>query len=169
MSVETAEQKNAHWRAIRAARSAVMTARIEAEEELRLAIEERVSEAELVLTEAIIAGFDSGLSQSSIGRAYGTKDYRTIKAFLERAERRRDALAKVREIEPDRGGWVVVGPSPELPDSAVRATAPDGTPWEFELTSSGKRVALNFARGGRGEVAPIPEGSEWIFDQIGGA
>ena len=103
MSIE-GEEKNPHWIKIRKAR--MEHALFEEEnaarhkEQMKL---ERV-EADKVLVEAILAGYEAGLSQSAIGRAYKTKDYRTIKTFIDQAEARRSVMSRFESIDT-HNGW----------------------------------------------------------------
>lgn len=155
------EAESPAWMKIRAARKVYMQEKLDIEEEIRRKAELRLMEFETVLAEAIIEGYESGLSQSAIGRAYGTKDYRTIKSFIDRAGARKSALDRLADTSPESASaWKITG---EITNAFGYRAENNGTVLEFEVDKTfGKHSAYDAETN---TYVPIPEGTEWIFEK----
>lgn len=157
------EAESPAWLKIRTARRVYMQEKLDIEEEIRRKAEIRLMEFETVLAEAIIEGYESGLSQSAIGRAYGTKDYRTIKKFIDRAGARRSAIDKLADINPESmSGWKITG---VIAGGGGYVAEKSGLVLEFEVDRFGSRLVLDPNQGASGTYVKQPEGTDWIFEK----
>lgn len=111
---------------IRQAKRDLVDYKRDAESILRAELANRIATRQKIVDDAVRAAYDHGLSKAAIGRALGTKDYRTVQVTLDRTV---PALATDTPTTPttptQAGTWLREGNTVRL-DNMVLPSAPDG-------------------------------------------
>ena len=116
---------------IRQAKRDLMDFKRDAESILRAELANRVATRQKIVDDAVRAAYDYGLSKAAIGRALGTKDYRTVQATLDRTasdqthEWTGTAHASESVLTTEAGTWLREGNAVRL-DNVVLPSTPDG-------------------------------------------
>ena len=115
---------------IRQAKRDLVDYKRDAESILRAELANRIATRQKIVDDAVRAAFDHGLSKAAIGRALGTKDYRTVQTTLDRTVPTDPTLANTdapaTSAPPTQTGtWLREGNTVRL-DNMVLPSVPDG-------------------------------------------
>lgn len=115
---------------IRQAKRDLVDFKRDAESILRAELANRIATRQKIVDDAVRAAYDYGLSKAAIGRALGTKDYRTVQATLDRTvptdPAHHDTPAQDTPTTPTQAGtWHREGNAVRL-DNVILPSVPDG-------------------------------------------